>query len=647
MRKSGNQNDRTADRITKAVEAPFNAVKRGPFFRQALFALILLVLSSGPLVAAAEPSALEQAAAVGDLEKIEKLIAGGADVNAKTSFGGTALHLAMVRGHAQAVELLKAKGADPSVPMPQPEAILEAQLKDVGLSDSPGLAVLVSRNGKILLRKAAGQADVENKVPVTLKTKFRIGSVTKQFAAAAILKLQEQGKLSVKDKLTKFFPDYPRGDEVTVHHLLTHTSGIKSFTSKPDFFATVNTRIKSNDMVDSFKNDPFDFDPGRKWSYNNSGYFLLGAIVEKVSGVPFGEFLKKEFFVPLKMNDTGVHDSEKELKNEALGYSAAGDEVERALNWDMSRAGAAGNLYSTVVDLHRWNEGIFGGKVLSQASLKAAFTAAEYDGKQGGSESGYGYGWALTSQRGLKSIGHGGGLNGFLSHITRFPEQKLTIAVLHNASPPVPAMAPAGVARRLAELYLWREMKPREPMQAEASVEAGKLDDYVGSYNYGGPIMVVTREGGRLFGQITGQPNHRIYPKGGDEFFWKVVEARVRFERDKEGKVTHGIHFQGGQQIKVPRLKEAKTVKVDAKTLESYAGVYDYISAKMVVTVKGDQLVAQLTGQPPSEIFPRTKETFFWKIVDAEVTFLKDENGKVTKAKHKQGGQEFEVQKIK
>ena len=140
MRKSGNQNDRTADRITKAVEAPFNAVKRGPFFRQALFALILLVLSSGPLVAAAEPSALEQAAAVGDLEKIEKLIAGGADVNAKTSFGGTALHLAMVRGHAQAVELLKAKGADPSVPMPQPEAILEAQLKDVGLSDSPGFA---------------------------------------------------------------------------------------------------------------------------------------------------------------------------------------------------------------------------------------------------------------------------------------------------------------------------------------------------------------------------------------------------------------------------------------------------------------------------------------------------------------------------
>ena len=119
--------------------------------------------------------------------------------------------------------------------------------------------------------------------------------------------------------------------------------------------------------------------------------------------------------------------------------------------------------------------------------------------------------------------------------------------------------------------------------------------------------MVVTREGGRVFGQITGQPNQRIYPEGGDEFFWKVVEARVRFERGKVGKVTHGIQFQGRQQIKVPRLKEAKTVKVDAKTVESYAGVYDYISAKMVVTVKGDQLVAQLAGQPPSEISPARK----------------------------------------
>jgi len=208
-------------------------------------------------------------------------------------------------------------------------------------------------------------------------------------------------------------------------------------------------------------------------------------------------------------------------------------------------------------------------------------------------------------------------------------------------------MAPAGVARRLAELYLWREMKSREPMEEETSVDAGKLDDYVGSYNYGGPIMVVTRKGDKLFAQITGQPNHRIYPKGNDEFFWKVVEARVRFERDKGGEVTHGIHFQGGQQMKVPRLEEAKTVKVDAKTLESYAGVYDYISAKMVVTVKDDRLIAQLTGQPPSEIFPRTKETFFWKIVDAEVTFLKDKSGKVDRARHKQGGREFEVRKIK
>lgn len=623
------------------------AASRAALFVCLLSAVVFMAESAGPLAAAEAVPPLERAAAAGDLEKIESLLAEGADVNGRNSYGGTALHAAMMRGYEKAAQLLKAKGADASIEMPAPEAIVEAHLKDAGFADSPGMAVLVSRDGKILFQKAVGQAAVKDNVAATPATKFRIGSVTKQFAAAAILKLQEQGKLSVKDTLSKFIPDYPRGDEVTVHHLLTHTSGIKSFTSKPDFFATVGTGIESGAMIDSFKNDPFDFNPGEKWSYNNSGFFLLGAIVEKVSDLSFEAFLKEEFFEPLKMRDTGVHDAKTQLMNEALGYSVTGEEVERALNWDMSRAGAAGNLYSTVLDLHRWNEGIFRGKALSTASLKAAFTPVEYVGKQGGPDTGYGYGWALGKQRGLKVIEHGGGLNGFLSHLARYPDQKLTIAVLHNASPPVPERAPAGVARQLAELYLWREMKPRESFQADPSVDSSEFDDYVGSYNYGGPIMVVTREGDKLFAEITGQPKYRIFPKGKDEFFWKAVEARVRFERDKDGKVTHGVHFQGGQEMKVHRLKDAPTVKVDAETLRNYAGVYDYISAKMVVTIRGGRVFAQLSGQPEMEIFPRTKETFFWKIVEAEVTFLKDDSGKVVKARHKQGGREFEVRKIK
>ena len=169
--------------------------------------------------------------------------------------------------------------------------------------------MLVARDGKVLLSHGFGMADLSHDVPITPTTKFRIGSVTKQFTAAAILKLQEEGRLSVNDKLSKFFPDFPRGDEVTIHHLLTHTSGIKSFTSKPDFMATVTSPATSDQMIDSFKNDPFDFDPGEELSYNNSGYFLLGLIIEKVSGKSFNDYLRDTFFEPLGMHDTGVHTS--------------------------------------------------------------------------------------------------------------------------------------------------------------------------------------------------------------------------------------------------------------------------------------------------------------------------------------------------
>ncbi len=177
-----------------------------------------------------------------------------------------------------------------------------------------------------------------------LDTKFRIGSITKQFTAAAILRLQEQGKLSVRDPLSKFIPDYPRGSEVTLHHLLTHTSGIHSYTGKPNFLETVSAYTTPEDLIKSFKNDPYDFDPGKKWLYNNSGYFLLGYIIEKVSGQSYGEFLKQQFFEPLGMKNTGVHHWSDILEHEAFGYAYEAGRFKKAQNWDMSRAGGAGAL---------------------------------------------------------------------------------------------------------------------------------------------------------------------------------------------------------------------------------------------------------------------------------------------------------------
>jgi CubicO group peptidase (beta-lactamase class C family) len=278
-------------------------------------------------------------------------------------------------------------------------------------------------------------------VPVTPQTKFRIGSITKQFTAAAILRLQKQGKLNVADKLVKFIPDYLRGGEVTLHHLLTHTSGIHSYTSKPDFMNTVTVPVKPEDHIKSFKNDPYDFAPGEKYLYNNSGFFLLGYIVEKVSGQSYADFLRHEFFTPLGMTNTGVHEATAVLKHEATGYAYLNGQFRKAINWDMSRAGGAGALYSTVQDLFRWNEAVFGGKVLSAAILKPAFAPVltKQDAElQGQKEIGYGYGWAIGKTRGLRVIDHGGGLHGFLSFLLRVPAKSMTVIVLANASEPPP-----------------------------------------------------------------------------------------------------------------------------------------------------------------------------------------------------------------
>jgi len=308
------------------------------------------------------------------------------------------------------------------------------------------------------------------------------------------------------------------------------------------------------------KQDTFDFDPGEKWSYCNSGYFLLGYIIEQVSGESYGEYLADTFFEPLGMDNTGVHRADLQLDHEAKGYSYANDKFATALNWDMSHAGGAGALYSTVLDLQRWNEGLFSGQVLKQATLEAAFTRAQT--KTDDNPLGYGYGWMVAAQRGLKTISHGGGLQGFSSYLTRFPEQELTIAVLHNALPTSGVIEPTSIATRVAEIYLWQPMRPQQQHDVDSSVDPTTYLALVGRYDYGsGVIMTATTEGNHLFAQLTGQPKYEIIPANSSRYFWKVVEAEVEFLCDDQGNVTAVRHKQGGRSFKAPKLPDEKEAK--------------------------------------------------------------------------------------
>ncbi len=403
----------------------------------------------------------------GQLDTVEMLLEQGVDVNGQIGPGLTALQAAKIAGRDEAVQFLLARAADPKILMPSKGKIVNWMFEHVIKEGYPGAAILVAQNGRILYQNGYGYADIGNRVRITPETKFRIGSITKQFTAAAILKLQEDGKLSVDDKLSQYYPDFPRGDEITLYHLLTHTSGLANYTNKPDFLKKVMTEARPDQIVESIKKDKPDFNPGEKWAYCNSGYFLLGCIVEKVSGKSLEAFFQETFFDPLGMKNTGIHHWNRILDHEATGYSYLGGKVQRSVDWDMSWAGGAGALYSTVGDLYRWSDALFNGKVLKPASLEAAFTPAQLKDGKAAPGMGYGFGWIVGHLRGLKSLAHDGGLHGFVSCLMQLPDQKFTVAVLANSDPPIPELTATEFARRVAQIYLYEKMKPQTSVKVD------------------------------------------------------------------------------------------------------------------------------------------------------------------------------------
>jgi len=309
-------------------------------------------------------------------------------------------------------------------------ARLDALFKPHFKPTEPGVTIIVVKNGKTLLRKAYGAADIAARTPLTPGTVLRLGSITKQFTAVAILMLADEGKLALNDPVTRFFPDYPTGGKViTIEHLLTHTSGIVSYTGKPDYEARMTKNLSVAQMIDSFKNDPLEFEPGTQFHYNNSGYFLLGAIIEKVSGLSYPRFMETRIFTPLGMKDTAYEGFERSTAPRAKGYSAKGTAFEPATPLSMSQPYAAGSLVSTVGDLARWDAAISAGKLIKPASWKLAFTPYQLTPEK---STGYGYGWGVRTIQGVQAIDHGGGINGFSTFALRLPRQKIFVAVLAN-----------------------------------------------------------------------------------------------------------------------------------------------------------------------------------------------------------------------
>ncbi len=497
----------------------------------------------------------------------------------------------------------------------------------------PGAAAIVVKDGKVVLRKGYGMANLELGVPMAPDMVFELGSVTKQFTAAAILLLQERGKLRVEDDITKYLPDFPtHGQTITLENLLTHTSGIPSYTGLPEWFPHMREDLKPADVAALFKDKPLEFNPGEKWAYDNSGFFLLGMIIEKVSGKSYEDFVEEEIFHKLGMTHSRYGHPEEIVPRRATGYSKDEKSFENASFISMTQPYAAGALMSTVDDLAIWDRALSGDRektLLTKASLDRMFTAAHL---KSGLSTHYGYGMGVSDFQGKRLLQHGGDINGFTTDVTRVPEERLFVAILSNNDASDPR--PDAVALRIVAKALGKPLEERRPVRLETKL----LDEYVGVYRFDEKtVRTITREGGKLFWQRAPRPKRELFAAGRDDFYFPEDGTAVRFRRDAQGKVAGATLEPGfgaeesGVKTNEPPPAERQAIAMDPSLYDALAGDYELAPTfSIAVRREGDQLFAQATGQPKFEIFPLAENRFFLKAVDAEIEFLRGSDGKVT-----------------
>ena len=535
-------------------------------------------------------------------------------------------------------------------------------------------SALVAEQGKIVYKKGVGMANMEWDIENTTDTKHRLGSITKQFTAMVILQLAAEGKLDLQAPISDYLPDYPNGHspQITTHHLLTHTSGIPNYTAFPGFFKDQSRDpYTPEEFVKKFEDEKLDFTPGEKFTYSNSGYFLLGVIIEKVSGKTYEAMLQENIFTPLNMNDSGYDHHGEILKNRATGYEKQGNEFVNSKYIDMSIPYAAGSLYSTVEDLYLWDQALYTNKMLSKEYMALYFKP--YIQAWGNNH--YAYGWGVgkdvigNTTDSIYTISHGGGINGFNTNISRSPSDKTLIVLLNNTGgAPLNQMTQSIRAILKGKTYdLPKKSVAYDVLgviQSEG-IEAGtaqynKIKD---ADNYDLNENEMNQIGYQLMGSDKIEEalqvfklNVEAFPKSSNvydsygEAFMKLGKNDQAIENYKKS-----IELNPGNQGGIDMLKKlgvdtgslTEEVIVAEELLQSYVGRYE-LSPGFILTIskEGSQMKTQATGQSMVDIFPKSDTVFYLKVVTAQITFNHDENGAVKSLTLLQGGQEMTGEKL-
>ncbi len=414
--------------------------------------------------------------------------------------------------------------------------IRELAAEALATDPAPGVSVGVRLGDETLFAEGFGYADLEQRVPATADTVYRIGSVTKQFTAAAILLLVEEGRLDLAADLRELLPDYDtQGFRIPVERLLNHTSGIKGYTEMPEFWRWVREDLNQQQMMALFSAPPFEFEPGDRFQYNNSGYYLLGVLIERLSGRTYAGFLEERLFAPLGLARTHYLDNDPLIPGRAQGYEPLPDGdggFQNDAPLSMRLPWAAGALGSSVTDLLAWQRALLSGQVVRPETWRRMTAPGTL---VGGASTPYGYGLELGREHGLEKIAHGGAINGFRAQLSWYPEADLGIAVLMNSESGRPGLLENRIARAVLGLP--------QPVVEEAAVPLAELEACAGTWDPGRAPVTLEVVDGALYGfgsRLIPVGEGRFRPErnpfalvecGGAELHRTDAGARMRFQR--------------------------------------------------------------------------------------------------------------------
>jgi CubicO group peptidase (beta-lactamase class C family) len=399
---------------------------------------------------------------------------------------------------------------------------------------------LVLEKGKVILHSGYGYQNVEDKTLNYSKSIFQIGSITKQFTAAIILKLAEQGKLKLTDKLSNYYPAFTKADSITIHQILSHTSGIPNYTDDQSFMQNeVTMPVTEERMLALFSKKPLDFSPGSQFNYSNSGYYLLGAIIRKVTGKPYEQVVREMIFKPLGMNSSGFDFAHLINADKATGYGSFGDEEihkERMVDSTVSFSG--GSIYSTTGDLLKWNYGLLNNKIISRKSLDKAFAIYKNN---------FGYGWVIDSASGQKAVYHNGSIPGFTSNIYRIEKDNVCIILLNNTANSQIDEITKGIVN-----ILYNKTYKLPVLRFAIDLPAAEAKKYLGTFELSPDFKLkVFEENGKLYAQRLGEDQwFRIYYYKENHFFLKKMDAQLEFRLLEKVVILH----QGGRELKGKRI---------------------------------------------------------------------------------------------